>query len=266
MAKLFKVFLLAILFSAVVTVPSIFAKDKSGKTERAEARGTRLQDGSSNSSDDTSSDTNSDADTEDEDESVSPTPKEARPKLIKDRIQKAREKNKEIRDDLEERASKAAERKEEKLSETRLRVCEGRSKAIGNRLKSMYKRASLIHKGHEKTYAKVDEFYNNRLVPNGYKLSNYEDLKAEIAANKANVQTLLEAATKTGTDFDCSSEDPKGQIDAFHDDMKALLEANKAYKESIHAFVKAVKDLAKTAKLEKLSVTPTSTTEEGGTE
>ncbi|MEK9175953.1 MAG: hypothetical protein AAB520_00760, partial [Patescibacteria group bacterium] len=65
-------------------------------------------------------------------------------------------------------------------------------------------------------------------------------------------------------EFDCSSDDPKGQVDAFHEDMKALIEANKAYKESIHAFVKAVRDLAKTARLEKLSpsVSPTAAAEE----
>jgi len=188
---------------------------------------------------------------------ASPTPRSLRPQAIRKRVQDARERNQEIRDNMKERASKAAERRAEKLSQARLKVCEGRSRAIGNRLKAMQKRATLIHKGHEKTYVKVDEFYNNRLVPNGYKLSNYEDLKAEIAANKANVQALLEAAAKTGTDFDCSSEDPKGQLDAFKEDMKALIDANKTYKESIHAFVKAVRDLAKTAKLEKLSVTPT---------
>lgn len=196
---------------------------------------------------------------------VSPTPRSLRPQAIKKRIQNAHERNQEIRDNIKERASKAAERRQEKLSQARLKVCEGRSRAIGNRLKSMHKRATLIHKGHEKTYAKVDEFYNKRLVPNGYTLSNYADLKAEIAANKANVQALLEAATKTGTDFDCSSEDPKGQVDAFKEDMKALIDANKTYKESIHAFVKAVRNLAKTAKLDKLSTTPIPT-EEGAEE
>lgn len=196
---------------------------------------------------------------------ASPTPRSLRPQDIRKRIQDARGRNQEIRDNMKERASKAAERRQEKLSQARLKVCEARARAIGNRLKAMHKRATLIHKGHEKTYAKVDEFYNKRLVPNGYNLSNYLDLKAEIEANKANVQALLDAATETGTDFDCSSEDPKGQVDAFKEDMKALIDANKTYKESIHTFVKAVRDLAKTAKLERLSVTPTPI-EEGVTE
>lgn len=189
---------------------------------------------------------------------LTPTPKLFRPEAVKERIQSAHQKNLEIRENLKNRASDAAAKRKEKLSEARLKVCKARAQAIGNRLKAMYKRATVIHKGHEKIYARVDKFYNEKLVPNGYTLSNYADLKAEIEANKANVQTLLEAAKKTSTDFDCSLEDPKGQLDAFHEDMKALIEANKTYKESIHTFVKAVRDLAKTAKLDKLSPGPSS--------
>lgn len=254
MIKTSKILLLIIIVFVVFFAPSIFAKENSVRSNRSEDREARIQQASAEAELD-----------EDEDESLTPTPiKEINPKLIKERIQKAKERNQEIRENMKERASASAEKRAEKLSKARLNVCEARAKAIGNRLKAMHKRATLIHKGHEKTYAKVDEFYNKRLVPNGYNLSNYEDLKAEIAANKANVQALLEAATKTGTDFDCSSEDPKGQVDEFREDMKALIEANKAYKESIHTFVKAVRDLAKSVKLEKLSVTPTPIEEGAG--
>lgn len=250
MIKSSKIFLLIIIVFVVFFAPSIFAKEKSTKEDRLENREARIQQASAEA----------ELEAEDEDDGDG----EIKPKLIKERIQKAREKNQEIRENMKERASASAEKRAEKLSEARLNVCEARSKAIGNRLKAMHKRASLIHKGHEKTYTKVDEFYNNKLVPNGYELSNYEDLKAEITTNKANVQALLDAATDTGTDFDCSSEDPKGQVDAFREDMKALIDANKTYKESIHTFVKAVRDLAKTVKLEKLSVTPTPIEEGAG--
>ncbi len=195
---------------------------------------------------------------------TSPTPKLLRPKVIKERIQEAHQKNLEIRENLKNRASEAATRRKEKLSEARLKICEARQKGISQRLKNMLARGKIIHTGHEKVYARVDEFYNNKLVPNGYTLSNYADLKAEIEANKANVKTLLDAAQASGKEFDCSSDDPKGQIDAFKEDLKALIEANKEYKTSIHDFVKAVRDLAKTARLEKLSpsVSPTAAAEE----
>lgn len=188
--------------------------------------------------------------------SVSPTPRLFRPLAAKERIQAAHQKNLEIRENLKNRASEAAQKRKEKLTEARLRICKARANAIGNRLKAMNQRATVIHKGHEKIYSRVDEFYNNKLVPNGYVLSTYADLTAEIAANKANVQALLDAAKTSGTDFSCELEDPKGQVDAFHEDMKALIEANKTYKESIKTFVQAVRDLAKTAKAEKVSPSP----------
>lgn len=200
------------------------------------------------------------------DEATTPTPKFFRPLAAKDRIQAAHQKNLEIRENLKNRASEAAQKREERLSQARLNICKARAKNIGNRLKAMYKNGITIHKGHEKIFSRVDEFYNNKLVPNGYTLSNYADLKAEIEANKANVLALHESAKATGLEFSCESEDPKGHVDAFREDMKELIEANKVYKESIHTFVKAVRDLAKTAKLEKLSGTPAPTVTEGATQ
>lgn len=188
---------------------------------------------------------------------ASPTPKTARPGLVKDRIQAAHQKNLEIRENLKMRASEAAQKRIEKLSEARLRLCEARQKGIAQRIKYMLQRGKIIHTGHQKIYQRVDEFYNNKLVPNGYSLSNYDDLKAEIEANKANVQTLLDAAKASGEAFDCSSDDPKGQAQAFHEDIKALIEANNSYKQSVHNFVKAVRDLAKTARLDKISPSAT---------
>ncbi len=187
---------------------------------------------------------------------VTPTIKRVKPINVKERIKEAREKNQELKDRKEARITEMAQKKEERLSEARLRICEAREKNIGNRVSMMKKRAEVIFKGHEKIYQRVDEFYNNKLVPKGYILSNYTDLEAEVAANKENVNIAMEAAKASGEEFDCSATDPKAQVDAFKDDMKELIEANKAYKESIHTFVKAVRDLAKTVTPIKVSPTP----------
>lgn len=176
---------------------------------------------------------------------------------IKDRIQKAKERNQEIRENMRERASAAAQKRAEKLSQARLKVCQARQRIIENRLKNLRERAILIHKAHERAFNLADKFYTEKLVPNGYTLSNYTDLKTEVETNKASVQALLDSAEESGGQFDCSSDDPKGQVDVFKEDMRALIEANKIYKDSIHNFVRAVRDLAKTARIEKLSVTPT---------
>ncbi|MBI2621758.1 MAG: hypothetical protein HYW63_03920 [Candidatus Levybacteria bacterium] len=194
----------------------------------------------------------------------SPTPTKVRPQLIKDRIQEARQKNIEIRENLKARASEAAVRRAEKLSEARLRICEARQKGILQRIKLMLERGLIIHRGHLRIYERVDAYYNNKLVPDGHTLSNYSDLKAEIEANKANVQTLLDAAKASGGTFDCSLDDPLGEAQAFKDDIKALIEANREYKKSIHNFVKAVLGLAKEARGAKVSPTLTPVPTEGG--
>lgn len=204
----------------------------------------------------------SESDVVEESAEVTATPTRIRLENAKERIMEARERNKELREKMEARVTEAAAKREERLSEARMKICEARAKNIENRLSMMQKRAEVIHKGHEKIYARVDEFYTGKLVPNGFTLSNYADLKAEVAANKANVATLLEAAKTSGEGFDCSSEDPKGQVEAFQEDMKDLIEANKTYKESIHTFVKAVRDLAKTAKLSSVPSKSPSPTEE----
>ncbi len=193
-----------------------------------------------------------------EESSVSPTPKPIRSGLfVKDRIQAAHQKNLEIRENMKNRAASAAAKRKEKLSEARIRICKARQKGISQRAKFMLERGKKINKGHEKIYTRVDTFYNEKLVPAGYTLPNYADLTAEIEANKANVLDLIESAKATGSaEFNCDSDDPLGQIDAFKEDMKELIEANRAYKESIHNFAKAVRDLAKTARLDKLSPSP----------
>ncbi len=241
MLKSAKIFLLVTAMSVAFLVPTVFAQE----------------DSNTNSENNTTS-------TE-----VSPTPTISTPNRAKEkegfklRMTKVKEKNQEIRDNMKERASASAEKRQERLNEARLKICEARQKNITNRIKFMQQRAVNIHKAHERAYNLTNKFYTEKLVPNGYSLSNYADLIAEIEANRANVVTLLESTKTTGGEFDCSSDDPKGQADAFREDMKALIDANQAYKISIKNFIQAVRDLAETARLEKISGTPTPVVTEG---
>ncbi|EKD85714.1 MAG: hypothetical protein ACD_37C00646G0002 [uncultured bacterium] len=149
-----------------------------------------------------------------------------------------------VKENAKSRASAAAEKKAERLSESRLKVCRGRTISLHNRAKGILGRGSRMHKRLEALTMTVDKFYQNRLVPQGLILENYDELLADIDAKKANVSLLLDAAKVTGEDFDCGSDDPKGQLEAFNEDMKEVLEAFKQYKQSVRTFVKAVKDLA----------------------
>ena len=146
------------------------------------------------------------------------------------------------------KASEAAERRAQKLSEARLRVCKGRSISLHNRVKNTINRGGKMHQRLESLVVAVDKFYTNRLVPQGLTLDNHDELLADIEAKEANVASLLDQAKATGEEFDCESDDPKGQLESFKGDMKAVIEAFKEYKLSVRTFVKAVKDLAAESK------------------
>lgn len=156
----------------------------------------------------------------------------------------------------EAKISKAMERKANKLSETRLKVCQGREEKIGNRFKSLIAIGEKTHAGKEKIIERVDKFYTNVLVPAGHTLPNYAALKADIETKEAAVKSALEAAQASGQGFSCDSEDPKAEADAFREDVKTLIAANKAYRTSVRAYVVAVRDLAKQAKADKISSSP----------
>ena len=174
-----------------------------------------------------------------EDSSATPT---AKPTLKK--LQNAQDRISQARENAKAKASAAAVRRAEKLSEARLRVCKGRSISLHNRAKSIVERGRKIHLRLENLTEAVDKFYQNRLVPQGLTLDNHDELLADIDAKEASVSSLLSEAKATGEEFDCQSDDPKGQLMAFNADMKEVIEAFKAYKQSVRAFVKAVKDLA----------------------
>lgn len=169
--------------------------------------------------------------------------------------------------------SKAMERKANKLSEARLKICEGREEKIGNRFKSLIALGEKTHAGKEKIVERVDGFYTNVLVPAGHTLPNYETLKADIEVKETAVKAALEAAQVNGQEFSCDSDDPKAQADEFKENVQTLIAANKAYKQSVRTFVVSVRDLAKqarstssgsTTKADKLTPSPAvSSAEEG---
>jgi len=186
---------------------------------------------------------------------------------LQDRIEQHKEKREELMMKAKERASVSAQRRLAKLNQTRLRVCEARKNGITQRATFMLTHGGKINTGHMKIQERVNEYYNNHLVPEGYVLPNYQELIDDMAAAKANVLTVLDLAKESGANFDCSGDDPKGKLDAFKEDMKELIAANKAYRQSVHNFVKAVLELARQAKADQSGdqgEDDQTTTDEGG--
>lgn len=140
-------------------------------------------------------------------------------------------------------ASKAALRKE-KLEETKLRVCERKQDSIIRRSTRLSERAQRQLVNFEQKANRVEDFYNNRLVPRGITLTNYEDLLADIEAKKQAVNEATTSAKMAAEDFDCSADDPKGQLTNFRIDMQNAVAALKEYRTSIKNLIVAVRTAA----------------------
>lgn len=142
----------------------------------------------------------------------------------------------------------AAVIKNNALTQTRLKVCQTREARISNRFTNLKSLGAQVQQAYEGHIARVDYYYNNTLVPQGFVLQNYDELKADIETNQTAVNTAMEQVRNTGQDFSCNSEDPKGMADAFRLNMSEVIAANKEYKLSVRAFAVAVRDLAKESK------------------
>lgn len=146
------------------------------------------------------------------------------------------------RQEMKERqASRAAGRKA-KLDRVKLRICETKQENIIRRSNRIADRADRQFNVFEEIAQRVDTFYQNRLVPKGLTVENYEQLKADIQTQKDEVKTLIETAQGLAKAFDCAGEDPKGQLTDFRESMRAAIAALKDYRTTIKNFIGAVRD------------------------
>ena len=150
----------------------------------------------------------------------------------------------------------AAMVKNNALTQARLKVCQTREARISNRFTNLKSLGAQVQQAYEGHIVRVDYYYNNNLVPQGYVLQNYNELKANIETNQAAVNTAMEKVRNTEQNFSCNSEDPKGVADAFRLNMSEVIAANKEYKLSVREFVAAVRDLAKEARTVTLNESP----------
>lgn len=146
-----------------------------------------------------------------------------------------------------DKASRGADRVQ-RLSENRLRVCEARQAQIQNRFSNLMNLGTKKHEIFETHVLRVSNYYDTNLAASDLNPEVIAALLADIEVKKSDVATALSAVRETGTTFSCNSDDPKGLADSFRTNMRDLIDANRAYKQSIRAYIVAVRDLAKEVK------------------
>jgi len=135
-----------------------------------------------------------------------------------------------------------------KLEAAKLKVCERKEDQIQRRSDRIAQRAQLIENRFGRIAERIEEFYTNKLVPNGGTIANYDSLVEAIAAQKAAVDTALTGAKTAADDFDCSGDNPKGELTTFRGEMKTVISALNTYKKSIIDLLVAVRTKGKNIK------------------
>jgi hypothetical protein len=166
-------------------------------------------------------------------------------------LQRIEAKRQEIMKRLEERkeqrrslvASKAAQIRA-RLSAVKLKVCETHKDNIERRSVNLVARAERHADVFDSITNRVDRFYTEKLVPEGKTLASYDALKADIAAQKEDVAAAIASAQEAIEAFDCSGENPKGQLGLYREEMKLVIAALKDYREAVKNFIVAVKEAA----------------------
>ncbi|OGY22299.1 MAG: hypothetical protein A2126_03930 [Candidatus Woykebacteria bacterium GWB1_45_5] len=138
--------------------------------------------------------------------------------------------------------------KQARLDQVKLKVCQKKQAGIKKRSQSLARRANLITNRFDRITTRVKEYYTNKLGSKGVTIENYDQMVADIATKKEAVDVALKKAESTAKDFSCDSDNPKGQIQAFRQDMINVIRALKEYKKSVINFLVAVRTKAKNIK------------------
>lgn len=139
-----------------------------------------------------------------------------------------------------------------RLEANKLRVCEQRKTRITNIMNRAVTRAERQLNLFNTIAERVKAFY----VKKGYTVANYAELVAAVDAAKAKAEADV-AALKALEPFDCDSEDPKGDAEAFKLALTTIRKDLKDYRTSVKNLIVGVKSAHSAA---------TDSSEEGGTE
>ncbi len=141
-----------------------------------------------------------------------------------------------LKDRLEQFKEQRQENKQHRLEANKLRVCELHKTKITAITSRSITRAERQLELFTKIADRVKAFY----VKKGYNVANYNDLVAAADAAKAKAQTDLDTLKNLDA-FDCNSDDPKGQAEAFKLALKAVNQDLKDYRTAVKNLIVAVK-------------------------
>jgi len=150
-----------------------------------------------------------------------------------------------LRDTVVSERDDRQQNRQNKLTEAKQKVCEVREKNITRIMNRSVARAEAQLGVFTKISDRVQAFY----VKKGKTLSNYDELVAATNSAKAQAEADI-ASLKTLDEFDCSSDDPKGDASAFKEALETVRSDLKAYRTAVKNLIVGVKSVQSTAKEE----------------
>lgn len=140
----------------------------------------------------------------------------------------------------------AKDNRQEKLDAAKQRICEVRKKQIQNIMTRTTRRAENHIEVFTSISGRVQAFY----VRKGKTLANYDQLVAAVNAAKTDAETEV-AALKSLDTFSCTSDNPKGDAEAFKSAVKSVNEKLKAYRTAVKNLIVGVKSVQGTTSSQK---------------
>jgi hypothetical protein len=128
-------------------------------------------------------------------------------------------------------------------SEGKLKSCQSKEKSVKKRLDQLIKLVVKMEGKFDAITLRIQNFYTTKVVPGGKTIPNYDALVADIATKKASVQTALSNVQNGSTNFSCTAEDPKGQLNKFKLEMQNVKKTLHDYRTSIKNLIIAIHTL-----------------------
>lgn len=154
---------------------------------------------------------------------------------------------KEDRMELKASAAAAKQARKDALSEAKVAVCQTRQGNIQQRSSSIVERVSNQEKLFNQIAQRVEQYYNEKLLPSGKIVSNYNSLVSDIATKEAAIAPLLATASAGASNFSCDKDHPADQVLTFNQNMKSVLTALEAFRKSVRNLIVAVRTVSGTS-------------------
>ncbi len=153
-------------------------------------------------------------------------------------------------------AVKAANPISTRSNELRAKACQAKEGAVKTRMNNLLRMTNNMMSVFGNITARVEEFYQAKVIPSGKIVSNYDTLVQAVQNKKDAAQTALDKASLDSQQFSCENDNPKSSLVTFRKDMLAVKSALKEYRTAVKNLIVAVHSVTATMEKEKLSGTP----------